>query len=505
MRMPMVYLLVVFISLTSSQPGRTSCFAQEDGEDIVIGKYEVLHSRIMKEDRLLFVHLPREYADTDLKYPVLYLLYVDLYNYFADAATITEKLGTTGETPPLIIIGVANTNRYRDLLPVGIGERGQADRFLKFLRKELIPHVDRTYRTQDFRILAGPQAGAIFSLYALIEDPQLFQAVIAENPFKNPENAPPLLRKAEDYFKEKTSLRGFLYIHCEKDERAEDLKYARQLAGLIESAKPAEFRFTMKLAEPAGYFIAPFPFADALRALFISYQPPDGFQAKSLDDITAYYDERSAEYGLDLVPPARFLTWQGDALKRQGKLQEAGAIFEHQLSLYPKSLDGLWQLGELSRQTGDLTRARKCYTTLLGIRDRDVSMVKDHLADVETRIAGSAAYQVEQTIAGDGMEAGLQLYRKLKDRRNGRLSFDENEFNALGYRLLAGGKPDEAVEIFKLNVRMFPNSANAYDSLAEAYMTNGDTEKAIQNYKKSIELNPRNTNAKRILRKLESN
>jgi predicted alpha/beta superfamily hydrolase len=102
------------------------CFAQKDGDDVIIGKYRVIHSHVLDEDRFLLIHLPREYGDTQLSYPALYLLYgQDINNYFAEAAIITEKLGSTGEIPPVIIIGVANTNRYRDILPAKI--RGRSD------------------------------------------------------------------------------------------------------------------------------------------------------------------------------------------------------------------------------------------------------------------------------------------------------------------------------------------------------------------------------------------
>jgi len=62
----------------------------------------------------------------------------------------------------------------------------------------------------------------------------------------------------------------------------------------------------------------------------------------------------------------------------------------------------------------------------------------------------------------------------------------------------------DAIEIFKLNVEMFPQGFNTYDSLGEAYMVNGDKQLAIQNYKKSLELNPKNTNAVEKLKKLEA-
>ncbi len=75
----------------------------------------------------------------------------------------------------------------------------------------------------------------------------------------------------------------------------------------------------------------------------------------------------------------------------------------------------------------------------------------------------------------------------------------------LGYDLLKSKKVQEAIEIFKLNVEMFPNSSNVYDSLGEAYMVNGDKELAIKNYEKSLELNPKNTNAVDMLKKLRGN
>lgn len=73
-------------------------------------------------------------------------------------------------------------------------------------------------------------------------------------------------------------------------------------------------------------------------------------------------------------------------------------------------------------------------------------------------------------------------------------ALDEGEINALGYELLREGKTQPAFAIFNLNVELFPNSDNVYDSRGEAYMTAGNKEAAIQDYKKSVELNPRNAN-----------
>ncbi len=80
--------------------------------------------------------------------------------------------------------------------------------------------------------------------------------------------------------------------------------------------------------------------------------------------------------------------------------------------------------------------------------------------------------------------------------------YHENAINSIGYSLLYAEKFDEAIEIFKLNVEVFPDAANTYDSLGEGYMKNGNKELAIQNYQKSIELNPENQNGIEMLKKL---
>jgi len=500
------YLVIVFLCILLFFSGQKLCFAQKDGEDIVLGKYRVIHSQILDEDRLLFVHLPRGYEDTQLAYPVMYLLYVDIYNYFADAAIITEKLGGTGEIPPVIIIGVANTNRYRDLLPVktrGRSEAGGSENFLKFLEEELIPHVDKTYRTKNFRILAGPQAAAVFSLYALITKSGLFNAILSENPFMNPENAAFLYPKAEQFFKTTEPLKSFLYIKCETNERPQDLEYAERLAQLLESERPEGFRFKVEFREPSGYFTTPMPFKEGLKTLFAGHKLPENFQTNSVKDIIDYYEKLSQEYGFEVDPPSLMLTFEGDKLSQQGKAKDAIELFEYELSLYPKSLNALWRLGEIYRGKSDLERARDYYKKFLEIRDVDAAMIHSRLDQVEKMIGGSAAYRIEQVVNKSGIEAGLEKYRSIKSDPENKLYFEESEFNSMGYRLMGARKMKEAIEIFKLNVDMHPKSANVYDSLAEAYMNRGDTEKAIRNYKKSLDLNPDNTNAKEMLEKLE--
>ena len=76
-------------------------------------------------------------------------------------------------------------------------------------------------------------------------------------------------------------------------------------------------------------------------------------------------------------------------------------------------------------------------------------------------------------------------------------------FNSLGYAFMSEGMAAEAIEIFKLNTRFFPQNANAFDSLAEGYMNNGQLEAATENYNKTLAMEPSNPNARVMLQRLE--
>lgn len=117
--------------------------------------------------------------------------------------------------------------------------------------------------------------------------------------------------------------------------------------------------------------------------------------------------------------------------------------------------------------------------------DKPYGLPKRSIADV-----------VIKTIREKGIAEAIAQYRELKANHPKDYLFQPRELNTVGYMVLQDMKnPKDAIEIFKLNIEVYPKYANGYDSLAEAYMENGDTEKAIKFYAKSLELDPKNTNA----------
>lgn len=93
-----------------------------------------------------------------------------------------------------------------------------------------------------------------------------------------------------------------------------------------------------------------------------------------------------------------------------------------------------------------------------------------------------------------GFSHAQEVANELKVQ-NASFQLTEDDLNMWAYQLLAQKRFDQAIEIFKLTVELYSQSANAYDSLAEGYEDRGEKDLAITNYKRSLELNPKNMNA----------
>jgi hypothetical protein len=90
-----------------------------------------------------------------------------------------------GEFPDFIIVGIRNTDREKDVFPEvitypdGGKAGGRANQFLDFVREELIPQVEKTYRTDGFRVLYGTSNSGFTTVYALLRNPSTADAYIA--------------------------------------------------------------------------------------------------------------------------------------------------------------------------------------------------------------------------------------------------------------------------------------------------------------------------------------
>jgi CubicO group peptidase (beta-lactamase class C family) len=111
-----------------------------------------------------------------------------------------------------------------------------------------------------------------------------------------------------------------------------------------------------------------------------------------------------------------------------------------------------------------------------------------------------------RTLLHEILEKGEPALRAYSERRgtNGSARLTEEQTNRLGYGLLGKKRIPEAISVFEMNTRDFPQSWNVWDSLGEAYATAGQREKAIAAYEKSLALNPKNENGAEALRKMKN-
>jgi predicted alpha/beta superfamily hydrolase len=149
-----------------------------------------IYSNILKEERSVKVILPETYKPgSSEKYEVIYLTdgewAMDLFSF------IYKFAKNENYVPPVIIVALPNTynnkvnQRDRDFLPVHVENpviSGGSDKFISFLKNELIPYIDKTYPTNGTNSLYGHSYGGLFVMYTLLTEPQLFQTYYATDP-----------------------------------------------------------------------------------------------------------------------------------------------------------------------------------------------------------------------------------------------------------------------------------------------------------------------------------
>jgi predicted alpha/beta superfamily hydrolase len=380
-----VFLMIVLAGVMIVLPVE----AQQDGDPVSIGTYRVIHSKILDEDRTILIHLPRVYTEAMVSYPVVYMMYGNhVTTYYAVATSAVDTLGSSGRTPDFILVGLMNTDRYRDLLPEANGRpTGIAD-FTRFLNEELFPYVEKNYRTKPYRILVGPQAAANFGLYTLMKEPDMFHAFLIDNPFRWQGGREAMMDMAASFFRDRKEFRRFLQIsYRDQDElEKEGLPFLRKFAGIAEQSGSAGFRIKLDYLTDDD-FIPPLRIKEGLKELFADYPFPPDIQVESLEDVLAYYRKLSVGYGFDVDVPDHVLAMQSNGLRERGKTEAMLEMLHFMLKMNPNSGNALWQLGNHYEGTGELEKAVSCYEKMIKFMGSDAGMIKGKVDRLKKKIA----------------------------------------------------------------------------------------------------------------------
>jgi predicted alpha/beta superfamily hydrolase len=156
------------------------------GQDVNVklGFADSIHSSILKEKRKIIIRLPDDYDTSKKAYPVLYLLDGNT-NSLLHTVSVINKLSGDENIPKMIVVAIGNTDRDRDMMPLSTKQYAVpvagAEQFLSFIGDELIPHIEKIYRTNQQRILFGQSLSGLFTLYALLTKPRLFEGYIGRS------------------------------------------------------------------------------------------------------------------------------------------------------------------------------------------------------------------------------------------------------------------------------------------------------------------------------------
>ncbi|TDT47027.1 hypothetical protein CLV90_1096 [Maribacter spongiicola] len=182
---------LTFVILYILLSGVQTTFGQNE-TDIIVGSKFVFKSIILDEERTCLISLPDSYnnsSEVDKKYPVIILL--DGYTHFKTASGIVHFMGSNRNRnnlmPESIIIAIENVDRERDFTFTKIKTKrpnnmGGGRIFLNFIEKELVPYIDKKYKTESFRTLVGHSLGGLLTLNSYMDENSVFNAYISIDP-----------------------------------------------------------------------------------------------------------------------------------------------------------------------------------------------------------------------------------------------------------------------------------------------------------------------------------
>jgi len=184
----MKHFIAFLMFLTSQATAQVPTLYNHIANDV-----HIIHSRILNQDRQVYVNVPKlDSADINKTLPVLYLL--DGENHFYILSAYVEYLRHWQVIPPMIVVGIVNMDRVKDLTPINsvinfdgkvnsnYRTSGGNEQFFNFIQQELMPYIETNYRTSRFKIFAGHSFGGLTAINCMLTRPDMFDAYIALSP-----------------------------------------------------------------------------------------------------------------------------------------------------------------------------------------------------------------------------------------------------------------------------------------------------------------------------------
>lgn len=147
-------------------------------------------SKYVNENRVINIWTPPNYKDSNESFPVLYMPDGGIKEDFPHIANTLAKLLEENKIPPFILVGIENTERGRDLTGSSEAEDDKqycpitdgAKNFRAFISEELIPEINKRYRTQPKKGIIGESLAGLFVMETFFTKPKTFDFYIAMDP-----------------------------------------------------------------------------------------------------------------------------------------------------------------------------------------------------------------------------------------------------------------------------------------------------------------------------------
>jgi uncharacterized protein len=339
--------------------------AQNKGEDISLGKYDKIFSKIINEERTIMISLPWDYESSQKKYPVLYLLDGDIPS-LAESYYYLNSFGPL--LPGMIIVAVKNTNRNRDVLP---GEKiSGADNFLGFFTEELFPYIEQNYRTDSYRILYGASNAGVFVIYALLKKQNAFDAYIASSPTIC-WRYDYMMKKVNETYESKAEMNKYLYIIYGDKEWSTVRDTLAKFLPVMEKLKNNNLKMKINYL-PEESHVPQGSLFSGLKYIFEGYEYPEIKEKnEGLDSLIAYYERFSQKMNHKFNIPSSVFIGLCQSMLSKKQVKQALDILKLCEKIYPGYLYCEIFLAITYYKDGNMDLAKKYY--LLTKADKEFS------------------------------------------------------------------------------------------------------------------------------------
>ncbi|MFX0092201.1 MAG: alpha/beta hydrolase-fold protein [Candidatus Hodarchaeota archaeon] len=312
---------------------------------IQVGKRLKLYSEVLGEDRPILLYLPDGYKETQDLYPVVYLLNGGYIPYLLNVTSTVELLASNARAPNMIVVGIVDLNHWRDWFPIKIrNQGGGASNSLKFITEELMPFINKNYRTAPYNILMGASNTGMFTVYSLLTKPEAFDAYIAVSPMLGWCNEV-IHEMANKIFSKNNSLSKFLYMTYGSEDYEQVTASVPEFVKLLEESAPEDLKWKNQVLPDEGHVPLPWLY-NSLKELFPSWNyPEERAEKEGLDGIGLFYKNLEEKYGFPVKIPEEVLTNLGYQYLAKEKYGQSIEVLDRMVKAYPHSSRAHYLLG----------------------------------------------------------------------------------------------------------------------------------------------------------------